>query len=338
MSQPMLEVVCRSSGGGRAKVMPLVGELVVGSGDDCDWPFDPDDCGGTRVTLLPLGEHVRIDPMGRALRVRGHRPLSAPRLLRVPVRFVLGVMEFEVRIAGIEAQAEGPIAGDFDRLVAAAKGELGAAADTGTTTTALAKAIRTRRGQWVLGGFAVLAAAGTVGLALVVSIFSKQADASPVRLATVAPAPAVRTGPGSLTDGYADGGRVDAHERLRRRVEALLRSAEIEPDVVFKVDATGPVLTGEATSEDIDRVNRIVTRVAREDPLFAELRVSISPRNAGGSLPFRIEQVVGGSAPFIVLDDGTTLEPGQRHEGVTLVAIQGHRIVLQGARRIEVDW
>lgn len=53
-------------------------------------------------------------------------------------------------------------------------------------------------------------------------------------------------------------------------------------------------------------------------------------------LPFRIQGVVGGAAPYVVLDDGSKLQPGGRRKGWRLVAVESDRLVFDGPRRLVV--
>jgi type III secretion protein D len=59
-----------------------------------------------------------------------------------------------------------------------------------------------------------------------------------------------------------------------------------------------------------------------------------NPRTAAAApMPWRIRSVVGGTRPYLVLDDGTTLLPGALHQGALLVAIRDQELVIEQAGR-----
>lgn len=53
-------------------------------------------------------------------------------------------------------------------------------------------------------------------------------------------------------------------------------------------------------------------------------------------LPFRIRSVVSGPMPYVVLGDGSKLQPGGRRAGWRLVAVEPDRLVFDGPRALEV--
>lgn len=53
-------------------------------------------------------------------------------------------------------------------------------------------------------------------------------------------------------------------------------------------------------------------------------------------LPFRILSVVGGAVPYVVLGDGSKLQPGGRRAGWRLVAVEPDRLVFDGPRPLVV--
>ncbi|WP_298208948.1 type III secretion system inner membrane ring subunit SctD [Acidovorax sp.] len=53
-------------------------------------------------------------------------------------------------------------------------------------------------------------------------------------------------------------------------------------------------------------------------------------------LPFRIRSVVGGAVPYVVLGDGSKLQPGGRRAGWRLVAVEPDRLVFDGPRSLVV--
>lgn len=53
-------------------------------------------------------------------------------------------------------------------------------------------------------------------------------------------------------------------------------------------------------------------------------------------LPFRIRSVVGGAVPYVVLGDGSKLQPGGRRAGWRLVAVEPDRLVFDGPRPLVV--
>ncbi|WP_428000756.1 hypothetical protein [Acidovorax sp.] len=54
-------------------------------------------------------------------------------------------------------------------------------------------------------------------------------------------------------------------------------------------------------------------------------------------LPFRIRGVVGGPAPYVVLGDGSKLQPGGQRAGWSLEGIEPDRLVFEGPRRLVVS-
>lgn len=70
-----------------------------------------------------------------------------------------------------------------------------------------------------------------------------------------------------------------------------------------------------------------VRESARPDPA-APVHASAAP------LPFRIRGVVGGAAPYVVLGDGTKLQPGGQRAGWRLVQIEPERLLFDGPRRM----
>lgn len=54
-------------------------------------------------------------------------------------------------------------------------------------------------------------------------------------------------------------------------------------------------------------------------------------------LPFRIRSVVGGVSPYVVLGDGTKLQPGGRRAGWRLVTVEADRLVFDGPRPLVVQ-
>lgn len=60
-------------------------------------------------------------------------------------------------------------------------------------------------------------------------------------------------------------------------------------------------------------------------------------RIGDAGLPLRIRSVVGGAAPYVVLADGTKLQPGGRHAGWQLVAVAPDHVVFDGPSRLEIS-
>lgn len=65
-------------------------------------------------------------------------------------------------------------------------------------------------------------------------------------------------------------------------------------------------------------------------PPVARVHASAAP------LPFRIRSVVSGPMPYVVLGDGSKLQPGGRRAGWRLVAVDPDRLVFDGPRALEV--
>lgn len=70
--------------------------------------------------------------------------------------------------------------------------------------------------------------------------------------------------------------------------------------------------------------------IVRAPPLVARVHASAAP------LPFRIRSVVSGPIPYVVLGDGSKLQPGGRRAGWRLVAVEPDRLVFDGPRALDV--
>jgi type III secretion protein D len=79
------------------------------------------------------------------------------------------------------------------------------------------------------------------------------------------------------------------------------------------------------------RVRETAQAAAAPAGSVALVHASVAP------LPFRIRGVVGGPAPYVVLGDGSKLQPGGQRAGWRLAGIEPDRLVFEGPRRLVVS-
>lgn len=345
MNETVFEVALLDGSGRRAKVMPLLGSIELGHRDDADWVLPVEVADGQAVRLVRAGDGVLVQPLGAGVFVEGRLRRRSIRTCTPPFSFSVGSARFQVRPCRSRADGAPAPEASFDHLVSADPGAGESRPEPSRRVHRPAFRAADRdwldrlggRGARIAGAAAGVLLAATAGIAVVVTasgVSARPAPAAAPRTVTglhgaplVAPPSVARQEPA-----------FDGPEALRSRVEALLRTASAGPGVGVEVGAGRVSIVGESSPDEIERLTRIVARASRNDPALSEVRVAITTRERAAELPFKVEQVAGGASPFVVLDDGVTLEPGQQHEGVTLVAIQGHRIVFQGSRRFEVEW
>ena len=78
------------------------------------------------------------------------------------------------------------------------------------------------------------------------------------------------------------------------------------------------------------QVNEIAVRAAAAQAPAALIHASAAPQ------PIRMRSVVSGPAPYVVLMDGTRLQPGGQRGGWTLVSVDSDRIVFKGPQTLMV--
>lgn len=78
------------------------------------------------------------------------------------------------------------------------------------------------------------------------------------------------------------------------------------------------------------RIREVAQPPSTAKPPPAPVHASAAP------LPFRIRSVVSGPAPYVVLGDGTKLQPGGRRSGWRLAAIEPDRLVFDSPRSLVV--
>lgn len=78
------------------------------------------------------------------------------------------------------------------------------------------------------------------------------------------------------------------------------------------------------------------TREVARSPAAAAAAPAPPVHASAAPLPFRIRSVVGGAVPYIVLGDGSKLQPGGRRGGWRLVAVEPDRLVFDGPRSLVV--
>ncbi len=78
-------------------------------------------------------------------------------------------------------------------------------------------------------------------------------------------------------------------------------------------------------------------RVRETAQAAANAAASVLVHASVAPLPFRIRSVVGGPVPYVVLGDGSKLQPGGQRAGWRLVGIESDRLVFDGPRRLVVS-
>lgn len=324
-------VSARRRGTRDERILPFDGVLTIGADDDCDWRLDADDADPGRVVLRLSGGRVRLEPGGATVLIGPDRPITERRSFRVPMKFEFAGHAFRVTAAPPEAPVRAGSSGAFERLVANG-------ASVGAARVSAARSER-GAGRWgrrlAVAGVAVAALGIGVVLLTPSSLKALESSSRPTPRPVLAGA---TPGATPAARGAAAFETAAAVDRIAERVSALIRAADFESTVSAVVDAGRVRVVGTAGPAEIDRLRRVIAKAARDDASLASVEVAVSPANAVELPPLDVVQIVGGPQPYVVLADGTTLEPGARHDGLTLVAIQGHRLILQGKRRIEYDW
>lgn len=116
----------------------------------------------------------------------------------------------------------------------------------------------------------------------------------------------------------------------------LFAEIELSDRVKIEMDSGQIYVTGEADASMLKKVEeqllRFHERFSDTVPFVAKF---VSPRD---KLPFRITQAVGGSMPYIVIDDGRRLYPGGSQDGYQLQSMRDRKIVFNGPQHIELEW
>lgn len=350
--------------------MPLASAVTLGASVDADWVLGGPSPAVGSVLVEPFGEFVRLEPLDGAVVTRKGRRLSRPRLVRPPCRFRFGDLEFHVAIveggAWVPSDAvhsDPPTGGSFED-VRLRTGRLrldGDALRAGGRSKPVAgggPAPQPKR----LGIAALLVAAGAIGLAGGAAAFiaprpvPASAPARPAlhgmlngeplvsvpkasAIATTVRVPGVRDEPGVGAIEpvpSASAGSTAELRRLKVDTDALLRRAGFGPEVSVAVDRGVVFVDGRLDTDELRRLAGVLRRAAQADARFGD--VEARTEQTDGTVPFKVEQVVAGARPFVVLSDGTKLHIGSSHQGYRLVEVSATKVIMQGPRRLELDW
>lgn len=123
-------------------------------------------------------------------------------------------------------------------------------------------------------------------------------------------------------------------------LEAALRKRLAEVDLLSRVTLDlregAWTLRGAMGDDDAERLQRMLRDFAKAYVIDFPIDVKIgSPESM---LPFRIVQVLNGSDPSIVTDDGRRLYVGDEYRGVRLAAVAGNQIRFTGKHALNVSW
>lgn len=123
-------------------------------------------------------------------------------------------------------------------------------------------------------------------------------------------------------------------------LEAALRKRLAEVDLLSRVTLDlhegAWTLRGAMGEDDAERLQRMLRDFAKAYVIDFPVDVKIgSPESM---LPFRIVQVLNGSDPSIVTDDGRRLYVGDEYRGVRLAAVAGNQIRFTGKHALNVSW
>ncbi len=123
---------------------------------------------------------------------------------------------------------------------------------------------------------------------------------------------------------------------VRQQLETLLERAQLTPQISVTVKANRLQVSGNPSAEEARRWEPILAQLQQQ--YGADLPVSVEFDSVRNALPFRIHQVVGGTMPFIILDDGSRLFEGGTIDGYQLVSIKEHKLIFGGKQSIELNW
>ncbi|MBP0597316.1 hypothetical protein J8I26_04320 [Herbaspirillum sp. LeCh32-8] len=123
-------------------------------------------------------------------------------------------------------------------------------------------------------------------------------------------------------------------------LEAALRRRLAEVDLLYRVTLElregAWTIRGAMGDDDAERLQRMLRDFAKAHVIDFPIDVKIgSPESM---LPFRIIQVLNGSDPSIVTDDGRRLYVGDEYRGVRLAAVAGNQIKFTGKQALNVSW
>ncbi|MCA1325664.1 FHA domain-containing protein [Herbaspirillum sp. alder98] len=123
-------------------------------------------------------------------------------------------------------------------------------------------------------------------------------------------------------------------------LELALRKRLDQVDLLNRVTLDlGPrewIIRGALGEDDAERLQRMLRAFAKS--YVIDFPISVKIGNAESMLPFRISQVMTGTDPSIVTDDGRRLYVGDEYRGVRLVAVAGNQLKFAGKHALNVSW
>lgn len=123
----------------------------------------------------------------------------------------------------------------------------------------------------------------------------------------------------------------------RHRLNRMLNARDLDQYVSVTDENNHIALEGEVPVGQEDVVERMLERFQRQH--YTDVGIENHVTVFEASLPFRINQIVGGKHPQIVLDNGRRLYPGDQFEGLKLTSIKAGKVSFQGDKQhYEVSW
>jgi hypothetical protein len=353
MTTPLFELQQLDPDGRPTGVMPLIGELTLGHAEDADWPIDAAADAPSLLRLAAVGDRVVLTPQLGLVTLAGGAPLDVRRELGLPLSFTFGGLAFRVvDVALAEASPStdpaAPIASadpadaadppPFEQLMARLAVPDGLAAPL-AGRDGPAPSPRSARDP-VRTALAACIAVCVLGLAVqwaatsAHTIGTERAAAAVPDWQRPAAMRSLYAGPPLVEAGATQASTADPV--LLGELRSLVRQGGFGNSVEVAMRDGRIELTGELEPAELARLERLSRRFAAQNGLGAGIAFLVEP--AESDVPFVVRQVVGGAAPFVVLDSGERLGVGQSAEGYTLVAVEKSRLVFQGRRRVTVEW
>lgn len=121
-------------------------------------------------------------------------------------------------------------------------------------------------------------------------------------------------------------------EALRRRLAEI----DLLARVTLELQDHQWTIRASLGDEESERLQRMLHSFEQRYVIDFPVHVRIgSPETM---LPFRINQVLSGADPSIVLDDGRRLYVGDEYRGVRLAAVAGNQLRFTGKQNLDVVW
>lgn len=121
-------------------------------------------------------------------------------------------------------------------------------------------------------------------------------------------------------------------EALRRRLAEI----DLLARVTLELQDHQWTIRASLGDDESERLQRMLHSFAQRYVIDFPVHVRIGSPEA--MLPFRITQVMSGTDPSIVLDDGRRLYVGDEYRGVRLAAVAGNQLRFTGKQNLDVAW